>query len=105
MRWPVLPAGIQMFSISRTRRGSVSTIRMAGIVSRPARACDAGRASTTTFMAMMCSGPVAQQPPTIWAPIAIHSWASSASREGLWAWAEMMSGPRCTRPPTGAIGL
>ena len=41
---------------------------------QPTRAARARRAaSTTTFMAMMCSGPVAQQPPTIWAPIAIHS--------------------------------
>src|SRR5262245_59014255 len=28
MRWPVLPTGIQMFSISRARTGRVSTILM-----------------------------------------------------------------------------
>ena len=56
-------------------------------------------------MAMMCSGPVAQQPPTICAPLSIHSCAYCASWDGLADWAEMRSGPRWTRPPTGAIGL
>ena len=38
---------------------------------------------TTRRIAAMCSGPDAQQPPMICAPIAFQSAASSASREGL----------------------
>ena len=53
----------------------------------------------------MTGWPVAQQPPTIGAPMSIHWWASSASWVGVAAWAEVRSGPRWTRPPTGAIGL
>ena len=38
---------------------------------------------TTRRIAAMCSGPDAQQPPMICAPIAFQSAANSASREGL----------------------
>ena len=49
---------------------------------------------TTGRIAMMCSGPDAQQPPMICAPISFHSWANSASRDGEYSPNCTMSGPR-----------
>ena len=60
------------------------------------RLCGAVCPLTTGRMAPMCSGPEAQHPPMIWAPIRFQFSANSDNREGVYSAFCRISGPELT---------